>query len=88
MSPLGAILGSGLNGGWYNTAKSHSLGGFDITAGLHIISIPNSAETFNPSMTLTNFKFKVIKIYLHFLALKILTLKLLYLEMEKVFLHL
>lgn len=56
MSPLGAVLGSGLNGGWYNTAKSHSLGGFDVTAGLHIISIPNSAETFNPSNDFNQFQ--------------------------------
>ena len=56
MSPLGAILGSGLNGGWYNTAKSHSLGGFDVTAGLHIISIPSSAKTFNPSDDFNQFQ--------------------------------
>jgi len=56
MSPLGSILGSGLNGGWYNTAKSHSLGGFDITAGLHIISIPSNSETFNPSDDFNQFQ--------------------------------
>lgn len=56
MSPLGSILGSGLNGGWYNTAKNHKLGGFDITAGLHVISIPNSAETFNPSNDFNQFE--------------------------------
>ena len=56
MSPLGSVLGSGLNGGWYSTAKSHSLGGFDVTAGLHLISIPNSAETFNPSDEFNQFQ--------------------------------
>ncbi len=56
MSPLGAVLGSGLNGGWYNTAKAHSLGGFDVTAGLHIISIPSNAETFNPSNDFNQFQ--------------------------------
>ena len=30
-SPLFTSLGSGLNNGWYNTAKPHKLGGFDIT---------------------------------------------------------
>ena len=51
-------LGSGLNGGWYNTAKSHSLGGFDVTAGLHIISILIVLKNLILQMTLTNFKFR------------------------------
>jgi len=56
MSPLGGVLGSGLNGGWYSTAKPHKLGGFDISAGLHLVSIPNSAKTFNPSNDFTQFQ--------------------------------
>jgi hypothetical protein len=40
-------FGSGLKSGWYNTAKPHSLGGFDLTFTLNTIIIPNSANTFN-----------------------------------------
>ncbi|KRO52104.1 MAG: hypothetical protein ABR79_05065, partial [Cryomorphaceae bacterium BACL11 MAG-121001-bin54] len=35
-----------LNNGWYNTAKPHSLGGFDVTFTLNTVIIPNTAETF------------------------------------------
>ncbi len=49
MSPLGASLGSGLNAGWYNTAKTHGLGRFDVTAGIHFIGFPNKSKSFNPS---------------------------------------
>ena len=54
MSPLGASLGSGLNAGWYNTAKTHGLGRFDITAGVHFIGFPNEAKSFNPSEDLND----------------------------------
>ena len=40
-------FGAGLNNGWYNTAKPHSLGGFDLTFTLNTVIIPNSAKTFN-----------------------------------------
>ena len=30
-TPMAESFGSGLNSGWYNTAKPHSLGGFDLT---------------------------------------------------------
>ena len=39
-------FGSGLNNGWYNTAKPHSLGGFDLTFTLNTVIIPNAAESF------------------------------------------
>ena len=39
-------FGAGLNNGWYNTAKPHSLGGFDVTFTLNTVIIPNTAETF------------------------------------------
>ena len=55
MSPFGSAIGFGLNGGWYNTAKPHNLGGFDITAGLHIISIPSNAQSYNPENDFENF---------------------------------
>tara|TARA_Y100001968_G_scaffold299996_1_gene311047 strand:+ start:147 stop:1151 length:1005 start_codon:yes stop_codon:yes gene_type:complete len=54
MSPLGASLGSGLNAGWYNTAKTHGLGRFDVTAGIHFIGFPNEAKSFNPSNELND----------------------------------
>jgi hypothetical protein len=46
-TPMAESFGSGLNSGWYNTAKPHSLGGFDLTFTLNTVIIPNSAETFN-----------------------------------------
>jgi hypothetical protein len=49
MSPWFNAFGAGLNGGWYNTAKPHKLGGFDITAGLNVGMVPSSAETFDLS---------------------------------------
>ena len=58
MSPFGSAIGLGLNGGWYNTAKPHNLGGFDITAGLHIISIPSSAQSYNPENDFEIFEMK------------------------------
>ena len=58
MSPFGSAIGFGLNGGWYNTAKPHNVGGFDITAGLHIISIPNSAQSYNPENDFEIFEIK------------------------------
>ena len=39
-------FGAGLNNGWYNTAKPHSLGGFDVTFTLNTVIIPNTAEIF------------------------------------------
>ena len=45
-TPMAESFGAGLNNGWYNTAKPHSLGGFDLTFTLNTVIIPNSAETF------------------------------------------
>ena len=47
-SPLGESFGAGLNNGWYNTAKPHKLGGFDLTFTLNAVSIPNEMQQFNP----------------------------------------
>ena len=47
LTPMAESFGSGLNNGWYNTAKPHSLGGFDLTFTLNTVVIPNSGETFN-----------------------------------------
>ena len=49
IGPLGNSLGVALNNGWYNTAKPHSLGGFDITITANIVMIPTNAKTFNIS---------------------------------------
>ena len=46
-TPMAESFGAGLNNGWYNTAKPHSLGGFDVTFTLNSVIIPNSAESFN-----------------------------------------
>jgi len=45
-TPMAESFGSGLNNGWYNTAKTHSLGGFDLTFTINTVIIPNSAENF------------------------------------------
>lgn len=47
IAPWANAFGAGLNGGWYNTAKPHKLGGFDITAGVNIGFVPSSATTFD-----------------------------------------
>jgi len=46
-TPMAESFGTGLNSGWYNTAKPHSLVGFDLTFTLNTVIIPNSAKTFN-----------------------------------------
>ncbi len=45
-TPMSESFGAGLNSGWYNTAKPHSFGGFDITFTLNTVIIPNSAKNF------------------------------------------
>jgi len=45
-TPIAESYAAGLNNGWYNTAKPHSLGGFDVTLTLNTVLIPNTAETF------------------------------------------
>lgn len=49
ISPWANAFGAGLNGGWYNTAKPHKLGGFDITAAFNVGFVPESAGTYNVS---------------------------------------
>ena len=46
-TPMAESFGAGLNNGWYNTAKPHKFGGFDIIFTLNTVIIPNTAETFN-----------------------------------------
>jgi len=49
ISPWANAFGAGLNGSWYNTAKPHKLGGFDITFGLNVGVVPESDKTFDLS---------------------------------------
>ena len=49
VSPLGYSLGAALNNGWYNTAKPHKLGGFDVTITANIVIIPEESKSFNIS---------------------------------------
>lgn len=49
LSPWANAFGSGLNGGWYNTAKPHKFGGFDITTNFSVGVVPTSAQKFDVS---------------------------------------
>ena len=49
ISPWINAFGAGLNGNWYNTAKPHKFGGFDITLGANAGFVPSSAKTFDVS---------------------------------------
>ncbi|MFY0599099.1 MAG: hypothetical protein JXR03_05475 [Cyclobacteriaceae bacterium] len=46
LEPAFAGFGYALNSGWYNTGKPHKLLGFDLTFGLNMAQVPNSANTF------------------------------------------
>jgi hypothetical protein len=43
MTPYLNAFGASLTGGWYNTAKPHKLGGFDLTASINTAIAPKSA---------------------------------------------
>lgn len=47
LTPWANGLGTALSGGWYNTAKVHKLGGFDLTITLNSAFIPKADKTFN-----------------------------------------
>ncbi len=51
MKPAMTGFGYGINGGWYNTAKTHKKLGFDLTISVNAAQIPSSDEffTFNNS---------------------------------------
>jgi hypothetical protein len=49
ITPWANAFGAGLNGGWYNTAKPHKFGGFDITINASAGIVPTSALTFDAS---------------------------------------
>ncbi len=46
--PYGEMLGVNLNSGWYNSAKVHKVGGFDITIIGSYTTAPNSKKSFKP----------------------------------------
>ncbi len=49
MEPYAFALGDGLNNGWYNSAETHQLFGFDLTITLSAIQIPEESKTFDIS---------------------------------------
>ncbi len=49
ITPWANAFGAALNGSWYNTAKPHKLGGFDLTLGANFGFVPSSATTFDVS---------------------------------------
>ena len=46
-SPFSETLGAGLNNGWYNTAKPHKLGGFDVSLAVNLVGISDENKVFN-----------------------------------------
>lgn len=55
LEPFGKGFGSSLNSGWYNSAKPHKLGGFDITFTIATSIPPSSAKTFDVSKLNLNY---------------------------------
>jgi len=49
IAPWTNAFGAGLSSGWYNTAKPHKLGGFDITTSINVGMIPTSDDQFDVS---------------------------------------
>jgi hypothetical protein len=47
LTPWANAFGAGVNGSWYNTAKVHKFGGFDITMGINVGIAPSSADYFD-----------------------------------------
>lgn len=47
ITPWANAFGASLNGGWYNTAKVHKLGGFDVTLTFTTTFVPSNAKTFD-----------------------------------------
>ncbi len=54
LKPYAYALGDGLGNGWYNSAESHKLLGFDLLVSVSAVKVPSSAKTFDLSaLTLT-----------------------------------
>ena len=47
LEPYAFALGDGLNNGWYNSAETHRIFGFDLTVSASAIQIPEEAKTFD-----------------------------------------
>jgi len=47
IAPYANGMGAGLSTGWYNTAKPHKLGGFDVTFSFNVAIIPSSDQSFD-----------------------------------------
>lgn len=55
LEPYAFALGDGLNNGWYNSAKTHNLFGFDLTVSVSAIQIPEQSKSFDINgLKLTN----------------------------------
>ncbi|MBI5010336.1 MAG: hypothetical protein HZB98_11970, partial [Bacteroidia bacterium] len=49
IAPWTNAFGAGLSSGWYNTAKPHKFGGFDITTVFNVAMVPASDDKFDVS---------------------------------------
>ncbi len=49
LNPFGEMLGASLNNGWYNSAKTHKLLGFDVTFTATYVKAPSGAKSFDVS---------------------------------------
>lgn len=47
LSPYTEAFGANLNAGWYNTANTHRLLGFDLTFSLNLAAVPDNAKRFD-----------------------------------------
>ncbi len=47
LSPYANGMGAALSTGWYNTAKTHKLGGFDVTVSFNLAIIPSADQTYD-----------------------------------------
>ncbi len=47
LRPLANALGANINGGWYNTAKVHQFGGFDITFTASVAFAPDEHKSYD-----------------------------------------
>jgi len=55
VDPFMKTISTGLNNGWYNTAKPHKVAGFDLTVTVNAVTAPTSANYFNINdLKLTN----------------------------------
>src|SRR3954466_14642922 len=49
VSPAMKSISSGLNQGWYNTAKPHKIAGFDLTFTVNMMKIPTNQFQYKPA---------------------------------------